>query len=76
MSSGLGDRRKRYDQDDIEKVKKLVQILQMYEEWENGDFQQAKTLADSFSPLGKKPRSPKGFPIGKQRPSPPNPLSQ
>jgi hypothetical protein len=53
MSSHLAGNktvRKLYDPEDIAKVEKLLQILQMYEAWDNGEFRQAKKLADAFQP--------------------------
>lgn len=53
MSSHLGGNRvdrKLYDSGDIARVEKLVQILEMYEAWDNGEFRQAKELADKFQP--------------------------
>ncbi len=38
-----------FAQTDVEKVKRLSVLLEMYEAWENGDYATAKTLYDQFS---------------------------
>lgn len=39
-----------FDQSDIDSVKRLASLFEMYEAWENGDYAEAKRLKDSFNP--------------------------
>ncbi|MFN3982300.1 MAG: hypothetical protein ACK4SA_18135, partial [Caldilinea sp.] len=39
-----------FDQNDVERVKHLASLLEMYEAWENGDYSSAKSLKDRFDP--------------------------
>ncbi len=38
-----------FDQADLESVKRLANILEMYEAWENGDYKEAKLLKDQLA---------------------------
>ena len=49
-----------YEESDIEKAKRLVQAMEMYEAWENGDYVRAKSLLDGFAP----PLPPDVAPLG------------
>lgn len=52
MSQTLGDAGSDplFDPDDIDKVKCLALMFEMYEAWENGDYAEAKRLKDGFNP--------------------------
>lgn len=39
-----------FDHSDVEKVKRLASLFEMYEAWENGDYAQAKSLKDRLNP--------------------------
>ncbi|WP_298490088.1 hypothetical protein [uncultured Chloroflexus sp.] len=39
-----------FDQSDIDRVKRLASLFEMYEAWENGDYATAKTIKDGFDP--------------------------
>lgn len=39
-----------FDQSDVERVKRLASLFEMYEAWENGDYALAKSLKDRLNP--------------------------
>lgn len=39
-----------YTQDELERVTRLAEVLEMYGAWENGDYRGAKRICDAFSP--------------------------
>jgi hypothetical protein len=49
LEEGKGSH-KLYDAEEVAKVERLIQILEMYEVWDNGDFRRAKSLVDAFEP--------------------------
>lgn len=51
MANDLGDgsKNKLYDDTDVKKVERLYELLDMYEQWENGEFRRAKEFAQKYS---------------------------
>jgi hypothetical protein len=53
MDHGLGGEdagRSLYDPDELRRVTRLTQVLEMYGAWENGDYRGAKQICTAFSP--------------------------